>query len=209
MLLFKSSLIILLLSQASFALLFTPRVCLMSSFETEIKHEGKFFGLIKNQLNIKKEECNIEINYKKILDTRWKIDICREPVHVKVLSKGSLEVFKRKDDCTNSNDEFCKSWRELEMILQDHGLIFAKGERESLETSHGKTYCTYLLLKKYLKSGILFSKYKNPIDIFSETEQTKSTQKMTNNSDDENVSENDDKMNGAQKESEGETKARF
>lgn len=168
----KYSFIILLISTNVFANMFSSRLCLMSEFDTSIEHEGKFFGLIKNKLDIKKEICLIEINYKNILDTKWIVDICREPVHIKVKSRGSLEFFKRQGDCSEYSGQFCKSWKELKQILQDHGLIFAKGERESLSSSHGKTYCTYLLLNKYLSEGLLFSKYQQTPDIFSQVDMT-------------------------------------
>ncbi len=158
----------LLVNTSVMANMFTSRICLMTNFDTSIEHEGKFFGLVKNKLDIKKEDCLVEINYKNILDTKWIVDICREPVHIKVKSRGSLEFYKRKGNCSEYNDQYCKSWGELKQILQDHGLIFAKGERESLQSSHGKTYCTYLLMNKYLGEGVLFSKYKQTPDIFTE-----------------------------------------
>lgn len=163
----KFSFFLIFLSHAAMANMFSSRLCLMSKFDTEIEHEGKFFGLVKNKLSIKKDNCLIEVNYKNILDTKWIVDICREPIHVKVQSRGSMEFFKRKNGCESKSDKFCSSWRELKQILQDHGLIFAKGERESLESAHGKTYCSYLLMNKYLGEGVLFSKYKNTPDIFT------------------------------------------
>ena len=43
-------------------------------------------------------------------------------------------------------------------VLQDEGLIFAKGSRENLESDHGKVYCAFLLLKKYFKSNEAFNR---------------------------------------------------
>ena len=154
--------------------MFSSKQCLMSKFDTKIEHQGKFFGLIKNHLEITKDVCQIEVSYKNILETTWKIDICREPVHIKVQSNGSLDFHKRKGSCDETKNEFCSAWSELRKVLQDHGLIFAKGERESLNTSHGKTYCSYLLLNQYLESGFLFSKYDETPDIFKELEKTES-----------------------------------
>jgi len=54
--------------------------------------------------------------------------------------------------------------------IQDHGLIFAAGERELLKDSHGQTYCTSLLLKKYLDDGYVFSSHEIPMNIYSTQE---------------------------------------
>ena len=199
----KFSLLILLLSQSVFANMFSSRLCLMSNYETSVKHDGKFFGLVKNDLSIKKDICLIEVKYKNILDTKWIIDICREPVHIKVQSKGSMDFYKRKGDCDGRNDKFCRSWQELQQILQDHGLIFAQGERESLESSHGRTYCSYLLLNKYLAEGVLFSKYKNTPDIFTEVKAKHDkkadtvTEKETEQSEDSDSEEKKEEENQA------------
>jgi hypothetical protein len=58
----------------------------------------------------------------------------------------------------------------MQLLKYSFRLIFAEGERENIQSAHGKTYCAYLLLRKYLEEGILFSKYKAPIDIFSKAE---------------------------------------
>ena len=168
--LLKYSFLLILFASNAFAMSFTSQVCLMGQFEAHIQNEGKYFGLVKNKLSIIKDQCNIKVKHKKILETEWKVDICREPVHIKMLSKGTLEVYKRHGDCEDSSDVFCDSWKELKKTIQDQGLIFAEGERENIQSAHGKTYCAYLLLRKYLEEGILFSKYKAPIDIFSKAE---------------------------------------
>lgn len=168
--LLKYSVLISLFSMQAMGMSFSSQVCLMSQFETHIQNEGKYFGLMKNKLSIVKDQCDIKVKFKKILETEWKVDICREPVHIKMLSKGTLEVYKRHGVCDDSSDVFCDSWKELKKTIQDQGLIFAEGERENLQSAHGRTYCVYLLLKKYLEEGVLFSKYKNPIDIFQDVE---------------------------------------
>ncbi len=148
---------------------FTSEQCLKAQLETNIIHSGKLFGLIKSDLKISKGECIIKVTYKNILETKWIVDVCREPIHVKVTSKGSQDVYKRVKECDAGNPtDFCTHWNELSNVLQDHGLIFASGERENITTSHGKTYCTYLLLKKHLGKGILFSKYDVPGSIFED-----------------------------------------
>ena len=168
---FKCSIILLFISSNAFAGRFTSNECLRSSFSASVEHNGKFFGLIKNKLNIEKKECLIEIKFKNILETKWVIDLCREPIHMKVHSKGSESVFKRNGKCDGGNkSDFCVYWGELYETLQDYGLIFAKGERELLSTDHGRTYCSYLLLKKHLDDGVLFSKYRESVELFEQTD---------------------------------------
>lgn len=164
---FKYSFLLFILLNSAYAQKFSSKECLVANFDTNIKHEGKFFGLVKNNLSIKKEGCLFQIVFDNILETTWKIDICREPIHLKVISKGNETFYKRKDHCSdNSSNEFCEYWGDLKENLQDYGLIYAQGERESLQTSHGQTYCTYLLLQRYLDDGLLFSKYDEPKSIF-------------------------------------------
>lgn len=169
MLWLRFSIICFLFSAPVFAGKFTSEQCVQAKFKTQIGHDGKFFGLIKNELKLQKEECIIHISFKNVLETKWKIDICREPIHIKVTAKGTQSVYKRNKKCDKKDQtEYCSFYNELDEILQDHGLIFADGEREDLNTSHGQAHCTYLLVKRYLKDGILFSKYDNPINIFSD-----------------------------------------
>ena len=168
--------LLLIFPSLAFSANYDSKQCLMSKFDTTIKQEGKFFGLLKQSLQISKDQCQIEIVFKKILETKWNIDICREPVHIKVTSNGSQSVYKKAMDCSKDRDQkdnFCIYWNELNMIIQDDGLIFAEGERETLDTSHGKTYCSYLLLKKYINDGVIFSKYKTPRDIFDDQDSIK------------------------------------
>lgn len=147
---------------------FSSDQCIKENFETEISHEGKFFGLIKNDLKISKDQCRLTIHYKKILETEWLIDICREPIHMKVTSKGSQSVYKRQGSCIGEESSYCRYLEDLLEVLQDHGLIFAKGDREDLNSPHGQTYCSYRLLKLYLEEGKLFSKYRPNGNIFSQ-----------------------------------------
>jgi len=147
---------------------FSSDECIKSSFGTEIKHNGKFFGLIKNKLRIEKKECILDIHFDNILETHWKVDICREPVHVKVLSKGMHSVHKRSGWCSeNDPSDYCETWSDLRKTMQDYGLIFAEGEREVLTTKHGQTFCSFLVLSKYLGEGVLYSKFDKGQDIFN------------------------------------------
>lgn len=165
-----SLLLVLLLSSSVFAQKkFTSVQCLNSDFETKVKNEGKFFGLIKNDLLIKKNKCLIEVTFKGILETVWKVDICREPIHMKVKSKGNQSVYKRVKKCDSDNKtDYCYFRDELILNLQDQGLIFAKGLKEQLSDAHGQVYCSYLLLKKYLDEGHLFSQFDKEINLYKE-----------------------------------------
>ena len=145
---------------------FSSNECVMSNLQTSVTHEGKFFGLIKNDLKIEKDQCRIKITYHKILETLWDIDICREPIHMKVTSKASQSVYKRENDCHGDKSDYCHYLKDLLSVIQDHGLIFAKGDREDIKSPHGQTYCVYRLLKLYLEEGRLFSKYKPNGNIF-------------------------------------------
>lgn len=146
---------------------FTSTNCLKSTFETNIEHKTYLFGLLTARLNIKKNECILKINFKEILEKKWEIDLCREPIHIKHQKSGSLAVYKKEKSCDQHNDEFCNSYQELQNIIQDHGLIFAKGDREKLSDDHGRVYCSYLLINKYLGHDSIFSLYSQPDDIYT------------------------------------------
>lgn len=165
--LLKYSLLILAFISLAQAQSFNSKQCLDSDFNIEIKNNGQFFGLVKNNLKIEKKSCEITVIFKKILETKWEIDICREPIHIKVTSKGSQKVYKKQGECPQGG-EYCKQKDSLLGRIQDYGLIYAEGERELLTTPHGQTYCTFLLLKKYLNENTLFSKYQIPANIFEE-----------------------------------------
>jgi len=157
-------------SSTTYAKKFSSQECLEAKFSTEIINQGKFFGLLKNKLNIEKERCLLTIKFKSILEKTWVIDLCREPVHMKVTDKGSQNVYKREKSCDNGEvNDFCYFWNELRDNLQDNGLIFAEGEREKLSDAHGQTYCSSLLLEKYLGEGNLFSQYDKGGDIYPQT----------------------------------------
>lgn len=162
--LFKISL--LLFSFQVSAKEFAGDECLKSDYTTIISHQGEFFGLLKTSLYLEKRGCLLKVKYKKLIETAWDIDFCREPIHVKVKDKGSLYVHKRAKKCKSGDpSEYCESIKELHDIIQDFGLIFAQGERESLSTDHGKAYCSHLLLKAYLYDGRVFSKYDEQVSL--------------------------------------------
>jgi hypothetical protein len=146
---------------------FSSKECVNAKFKFEINHPGKYFGFPKNKLNVSKKGCEIEITFKKIMGKSWTLDICREPVHIKIQDKGSLKVVKRFKGCDGGNykDDYCEELEAILEVIQDDGLIFAKGKREKLSDEHGQVYCTYLLIKKYLVKGELFSSFKDNVDI--------------------------------------------
>ncbi|MCO4793881.1 MAG: hypothetical protein KC493_09220 [Bacteriovoracaceae bacterium] len=162
MLLFKSKLytLVLLLSFSANAA-FDEMECLNSNFSTTVSHKGAPFGLAKNVLKVEKENCVITIDHQKLkfMKKKFLIDVCRAPVHIKS-GAGAVEVLKRESDCgKKSKGEYCKALKNIENMIQDDGLIFAKGEKENLNTDHGRIYCTYLLVKSYLGVGKVLSRH--------------------------------------------------
>lgn len=169
--LFKFSFIALTISLSQLSVAsFTDMECIDSNYTTEVTHKGQPFGLTENILKISKERCVITIEHEKLkyMKNKWVIDVCRGPVHVKS-DKGSIEVIKRKGVCKqNSKQEFCATLSSIESIIQDDGLIFADGEKEDLSSDHGKTYCAFLLSRKYLRDGKIFNKgetYSNILEV--------------------------------------------
>lgn len=180
---FKSSalIIFLLFPVVSFGARFSSVECLNAKYNTSIEHSGKFFGLLKNKLEIKKEGCLVNILFKGIFETIWKVDICREPIHMKVTSKGSEDVYKRDKECDSKDkSDYCYFRNELMENIQDYGLIFADGKREVLTDAHGQTYCSYLLLQRYLDDGYVFSTFENPKNIYEKQESCELPQKEKN-----------------------------
>ena len=145
------------LSVNSFAL--DEDACFKKSFNVALKRSVGPLGAGKRVTNIKKNDCEIVLNYQEFQyrKTNWLIDICREPIHIK---KGidSVEVIKRTSSCTSLKGPFCDESNVVLNILQDEGLIFAKGARDNLESDHGKVYCAFLLTKKYLNSDRAFNR---------------------------------------------------
>ncbi|MBA2405595.1 MAG: hypothetical protein H0V66_12535 [Bdellovibrionales bacterium] len=135
--------------------------------------KGPLFGLLKQEFIIDKKNCIVHISHKKYLPKEWIVDVCREPVHIKVTSATGVDVAKKEAECMkkdNSRDtsDFCSQYFTMMDVIQDDGLIFAEGDRDNLNSAHGKTYCSYLLLKKYLNDSVVFSRYTDVQDIFHE-----------------------------------------
>lgn len=141
---------------------FVDESCLGGNFSTKVSHKVGPFSLLQNDLIINKENCTINLTFKKwsIFEKKWLIDYCRMPVHIKY-GAGSYDIFKRTEACPNDQDkkeksEFCKKNEELENLILDEGLIFANGLKEDMASDHGKVYCTHLILKSYLQDGIVY-----------------------------------------------------
>lgn len=152
---------------------FSPKSCLDSHYKMKMVQKGPLFGLIPQSFEITKKDCIVHITHRKYLPKEWIIDVCREPVHIKVTSATGVDVAKKDGECNkkdNSKDtgNFCAQYFELLDVIQDDGLIFAEGDRDNLNSNHGKTYCSYLLTKKYLDESIVFSRYTEVPDIFLE-----------------------------------------
>lgn len=155
---FKFSVIVFLISFSSFS--FDDNSCFKEGFDVEVIHKGKPFGLFPVILKISKSDCDITVYHEKLKykKSNWKVDVCREPVHIKK-GTGAVEVIKKTQACgEKSADPFCKEFSMIEKIIQDDGLIFAEGQKENLKTNHGKTYCAYVLLKKYLDNSLVFNR---------------------------------------------------
>lgn len=169
----RFSLLLLLTLSSAFAqqTRFSPKSCLDSSYVMKMVQKGPLFGLLKQEFIIDKKNCIVHITHKKYLPKEWFVDICREPVHIKVTSATGVDVAKKEDNCihvdkSKDTSDFCSQYFDMMDVIQDDGLIFAEGDRDNLSSDHGKTYCAYLLMKKYLNESVVFSRYTEVPDIF-------------------------------------------
>lgn len=155
--LLKFSLIIMI-SSPLFA--FEKKDCLDSNFDLTISHKAQPFGLLEKIITVKKNKCEISINHTKFkyLKSKWIIDVCRDPVHIKK-KLASLSVIRREKPCSSKDkSSFCKHWHCIRGKIQNDGLVFAKGEKEDITTDYGKLYCAYTLLYNYLANGKVLSR---------------------------------------------------
>ena len=140
------------------------KVCLNKDFRVDVSHKAFPFGYFSRKLMVTKKKCEIKIyseSYKWIKKS-WDVDdVCREPVHIKA-GNYSVKVLKREGPCLTKGSEYCKSYQHIRKIIQDDGLIFAKGEKEDILSEHGKLYCVYALLNKYLSGEEILSRYQDP-----------------------------------------------
>lgn len=140
--------------------------CISSSFKALVSHPSAPFGLAAKNLSLNKSQCVIVLEHEtyKFIKKKWEIDVCRTPVHIKY-GTGEVEVFKRLEMCTDrpkKDDLYCPQVKELLTLIQDDGLIFAKGEKEDLNSVHGKVFCSFVLVKKYLEDGYVFTRHAAP-----------------------------------------------
>lgn len=157
---------------------FSAKSCLDASYTMKMSQKGPLFGLLKQEFIIKKKDCIIKVSHKKYIPKEWIIDVCREPVHIKVTSATGVDVAKKEAECVNNDKskntgDFCSQYFDLSDVIQDDGLIFAEGDRDNLYSDHGKTYCSYLLVRKYLLDSVVFSRYTDVPDIFLEAPKPK------------------------------------
>ncbi len=147
---------------------FESKQCLDLKFEVDIEKEGLFFGMIPYRFKIIKDRCEVKIQYQEYTPVSWEVDLCREPVHLKKTDWFGLKILKKEKNCKGVTSPFCDQWSLMMGTLRDEALILAKGERDSLETDHGKIYCLFHLLQAYGDYDYIFSFHKDvDIDIFS------------------------------------------
>jgi hypothetical protein len=171
----KFSICTLFLISSTLGFAFNDQNCLQDTFKVEVTHKGWPMGWSSKKLLIDKNHCVMTIKYSKLLlERQWNVDVCREPVHVKY-GTGAVDVIKRIQPCrpvvknddkkgeapVHKIDPFCHSFFELKQIVEDNGLIFAPGNKEDLASDHGKVYCSYLLLEKYLGQGAVLEQNQN------------------------------------------------
>lgn len=166
-----SFLFILFISFAQAQSRFSSKSCLDSSYKMRMIQKGPLFGLLKHEFVINKKLCNLTVTYRKYFPREWNIDVCREPVHIKVTSATGVDVAKKTNECINNDKsrdtgDFCSQYFDLIDVIQDEGLIFAEGDRDNLSSDHGKTFCSYLLIRRYLLDSIVFSRYTEVPEIF-------------------------------------------
>ena len=157
-------LLLLLLSSTAHA--FNDSECLKGDFKTSVEKGIDPFGYLKEVLTITKAKCDItiEVSKAKYLRTKWHIDICREPIHIK-FGKSLQDVTKKiTTTCNQRENDYCEIYSDIKTVLEDKGLIYGKGVRENLNSQHGKVYCSYLLINQYLGNNVVFS-FERPIEV--------------------------------------------
>ena len=169
--LFNSSLFFIIISFSSlcYGQSFTGKECLGAEYNYDIINSNYLFGLANERLLIKKASCVINIEYKKILKMSWEIDVCREPIHMKVVEYGKQSIYKRFTKCQkNDQTDYCSQLQKLNLDVLDFGLMYAQGSRETLASKHGKTYCLATLVRQYLGDGRVFSQADEKLNLFQE-----------------------------------------
>ena len=91
---------------------FSGKDCLKSSFNIEVSHKGPPLGLFNNKLRIDKKDCVLIIEKEKFryLRSKWELDVCRFPIHIKE-GAGAINVHKKVrpscDFSSENKDKFC------------------------------------------------------------------------------------------------------
>ena len=141
--------------------------CLNINFDIKVKHASLPFGLLPMSVNVKKQSCVIDLELVRyfIWTDKWKIDVCRDPIHLK---KGSSldEILKKTMNCNfqAKDNAFCQEVKEISELIEDNLLIYADGEKENLDTDHGKSYCSFELIKMYLDRNKIYSRYDGSVN---------------------------------------------
>jgi hypothetical protein len=167
---FSFCLLFLLWQHSSSVYAFGDVECLNSNMDTVVVHHAPIWpGILRNTLVVNKALCSISIERTsyKLFKKSWSIDICREPIHIKYrYGLGMAKVAKYDGigchgiGTTHAGGEslYCNILNDLINTLQDYGLIYAYGERDTLKEEHGQIYCVYLLLKSYLQQAVVFNR---------------------------------------------------
>ena len=170
---FVSCSLFLIFFNLGFSAVQDRQLCFEENFDITVVNRSQYFGIIPLELKLTKDKCDLKLTHGAFLrETVW-IDICRGPIHIKLQQFGQVEVFKKTGPCdTNPSGQFCRLTRSLWEILENQGLIFAKGERANLKSPHGKTFCFKDLAKGYLDEGKILTwgvplVKKRPINLLS------------------------------------------
>ncbi len=162
--------LVLLLHVTHSQAMFKSSDCVVQSFQGSFDIEKGPFGVMPLVMNLKKNRCIIEIERNLLFKASWQIDLCREPVHIKQKTWSGEGFQIRKAYPCKDDTVYCQQVDDLISSIENEALIYAKGERESLTTDHGKFFCAYLLLKNYLKEGKVFSlTVPTSVNIFEKT----------------------------------------
>jgi len=137
--------------------MFNVADCVLADFNSSVEITKLPFNLFKSSIMVSKSRCLLQVRKKSLFSYEWKIDLCREPVHIKYSGLSGDDFYlKEKESCPNESN-YCANVAKVMDILEHESLIYAEGERETLLTDHGKFYCSFLLLKSYLNEGKVFS----------------------------------------------------
>jgi len=139
---------------------FEDHACLMQDFSLAIKRPSKMLDFFTPTLTLTKNGCELTIERRLYWGKSWVIDVCRGPIHIK-FQQFRHAAWMKKESCLGQTkpDKFCAEYKKLLELIQEDGLLYAAGERDDLQSDHGKTYCLYLLAQSYLGEGKLFSRH--------------------------------------------------